>query len=83
MKTQPTAKPSIKGQSCLDIRFLRKIKNKFETCRECGGGMKVIACIEDSVVIKVILNHLKEKGGYQSAFRLPESRGSPQTSLFG
>ncbi len=57
--------------------------------------MKVIACIEDPVVmpkalaalagqaLRKILNHLKEKGEYQDAFRLPESRGPPQTSLFG
>lgn len=30
-----------------------------------------------------ILNHLKEKGEYQDALRLPESRGPPQTRLFG
>lgn len=54
-----------------------------ETCRECGCAVKVIACIEDPVVIKEILNHPKEKGEYQDAFRLPESRGPPQTCLFG
>lgn len=54
-----------------------------ETCRECGGAMKVIACIEDSVVIQKILNHLKEKGEHQETYRLPESRSPPQTSLFG
>jgi hypothetical protein len=27
----------------------------------CGGAFKVIACIEDPVVIKKILDHLKEK----------------------
>lgn len=46
-------------------------------------AIKVIACIEDPVVIQRILNHLKEKGEYQNAFRLPENRGLPQTSLFG
>ena len=45
--------------------------------------MKVIACIEDPVVIRKILDHLKEKGEYQDVFRLPESRGPPQSSLFG
>jgi hypothetical protein len=30
-----------------------------EACRECGGAMKVIACIEDPVVIQKILDHLK------------------------
>jgi hypothetical protein len=69
-------------------RLKRVFNIDIETCRECGGAMKVIAdtsdrCIEDPVVIQKILNHLKEKGEYQDAFRLPASRGPPQTSLFG
>lgn len=64
-------------------RLKRVFNIDIETCRECGGAMKVIACIEDPVVIQKILNHLKEKGEYQDTFRLPESRGPPQTSLFG
>lgn len=64
-------------------RLKRVFNIDIETCRECGGAVKVIACIEDPVVIQRILNHLKEKGEYQDAFRLPESRGPPQTRLFG
>jgi hypothetical protein len=64
-------------------RLKRVFNIDIETCRECGGIVKVIACIEDPVVIQKILNHLKEKGEYQDAFRLPESRGPPQTSVFG
>lgn len=64
-------------------RLKRVFNIDIETCRECGGAMKVIACIEDPVVIQKILNHLKEKDTYQDAVRLPESRGPPQTSLFG
>ena len=64
-------------------RLKRVFNIDIETCRECGGAVKVIACIEDPVVIQKILNHLKEKGEYQDAFRLPESRGPPQTSLLG
>jgi hypothetical protein len=64
-------------------RLKRVFNIDIETCRECGGAMKVIACIEDPVVIQKILNHLKEKGEYQDAVRLPESRGPPQTRLFG
>jgi hypothetical protein len=64
-------------------RFKRVFNINIETCRECGGAMQVIACIEDPVVIQKILNHLKKKGEYQDAFRLPESRGPPQTRLFG
>ena len=32
-----------------------------EKCRICGGTAKVIACIEDPVVIKKILRCLEEK----------------------
>gem|GEM_PF-1112394 len=64
-------------------RLKRVFNIDIETCRECGGAVKVIACIEDPVVIKKILDHLKEKGEYRDAFRLPESRGPPQTRLFG
>jgi hypothetical protein len=48
-----------------------------ETCRECGGAMKVIACIEDAAVIKKILDHLKTKDETREPFPLPESRAPP------
>jgi hypothetical protein len=64
-------------------RLKRVFNIDIETCRECGVAVKVIACIVDPVVIQKILNHLKEKGEYRDAFRLPESRGPPQTCLFG
>ena len=41
-------------------RLKRVLNIDIETCRECGA-MKVIACIEDPVVIKQILDHLKHK----------------------
>lgn len=33
-----------------------------EVCPACEGAMRIIACIEDSDVIKKILSHLDEKG---------------------
>lgn len=63
-------------------RLKRVFNIDIETCRECECAVKVIACIEDPVVIQKILNHLKEKGEYRYAFRLPESRGPSQTRLF-
>jgi len=62
-----------------------------ETCSACGGAVKVIACIEDPVVIEKILTHLKEKAPTAAAVRLPESRAPPvcmqrpgrQAGLFG
>ena len=53
-------------------------------CRICGGTAKVIACIEDPVVIKEILTHLEEEiEPMRAALLLPDSRAPPQSSLFG
>jgi hypothetical protein len=32
--------------------------NRIETCRDCGGAVRIIACIEDPLVIEKILTHL-------------------------
>ena len=62
-------------------RLKRVFKIDVETCRVCGGTAKVIACIEDPVVIKKILTHLKEKTNVAVGM-LPEARAPPQESLF-
>ena len=41
-------------------RLKRVFNIDIEICRECGGAVKVIAYIEDPVVIRTILDHLKE-----------------------
>ena len=64
-------------------RLKRVFNIDIETCRECGGSVKVIACIEDPVVIKKILSYLKEKGVSVETDLLPEGRALPQTSLLG
>jgi len=48
----------------------------------CGGASKVIACIEDPVVIKTILAHLEKKTPMDSGVQIPYSRASPQARLF-
>jgi hypothetical protein len=48
----------------------------------CGGAVKVIACIEDAVVIEKILTHLNEKALPIAAPLLPESRAPPQAGWF-
>ena len=59
------------------------------TCPQCGGEARVIAdtsdrCIENQQVIDKILSHLKKKDGLPSPpHALPETRASPQASLFG
>jgi len=64
-------------------RLKRVFKIDVETCRVCGGTARVIACIEDPVVIKKILVHLEEKLPARAALLLPDSRAPPQSSLFG
>ena len=38
-----------------------------ETCRACGGSAKVIACIEDPVIIRKMLNHLQMNADHQGS----------------
>jgi len=58
-------------------RLKRVFNIDIETCSECGGTVKVIACIEDPVVIKKILSHLNEKVASAEPDQLPESRAPP------
>jgi hypothetical protein len=50
--------------------------------RACGGTAKVIACIEDPVVIEKILSHLSEKASSTETTLLPESRAPPHAGLY-
>jgi len=65
-------------------RLKRVFKIDVETCRACGGALRVIACIEDPEVITKILTHLSEKATLAAAGAdlLPESRAPPQPGLF-
>ena len=75
------------AQRHVAMTWAQRLKRVFdidvETCRICGGAAKVIACIEDPVVIQKILAHLEEKAPTRAAFLLPDSRAPPQSSLFG
>jgi len=64
-------------------RLKRVFNIDVETCRACGGKLKLIACIEDPVVIEKILAHLNEKASLDATPLLPESRAPPQPGLFG
>lgn len=63
-------------------RLKRVFNIDIETCRECGGAVKVIACIEDPVVIEKILTHLDETAPATETICLPESRAPPPVCLF-
>ena len=43
-------------------RLWQVFKIDIETCKVCGGAVKVVASIEDPRVIKKILVHLGEAG---------------------
>jgi hypothetical protein len=63
-------------------RLKRVFNIDVETCAHCGGPVKVIACIEDPVVIKKIRSHLLGKALSAELVRVPESRAPPQAGLF-
>ena len=63
-------------------RLKRVFHIDIETCRDCGGAVRIIACIEDPVVIEKILTHLDKKDTPQGTGLFPEGR-APPASLFG
>ncbi len=75
------------------MSWAQRLKRVFtidvETCNECGGAVKVIACIEDPVVIDKILSYLKrQKFGHNlnsnksPVSLLPDKRAPPFDNLF-
>jgi len=64
-------------------RLKRVFNIDISICEECGGAVKVIASIEDPVVITWILAHLERKVEPKEFNPLPESRAPPQIGLFG
>ena len=63
-------------------RLKRVFNIDIEICSRCGGAVKVIACIEDPLVIDKILTHLDKNAAFAESVVLPQSRGPPQRSLF-
>ncbi len=76
----------IPGQAHVAMSWAQRLKRVFNidvaTCRVCGGSAKVIACIEDPVVIRKILAHLQEQSPLDSGIRIANPRAPPQASLF-
>ena len=87
-KARGSKDPPTPAERRASMTWAQRLKRVFgidiETCPACGGAVKVIACIEDPVVIKKILDHLKQKADANESSPpnlLPESR-APPTSLF-
>ena len=85
-KTSDEAQEQMPAERRAAMTWAQRLKRVFnidiETCSECGGTVKVIACIEDPVVIKKILTHLGEKAAVTETIRLPECRAPPQPGVF-
>lgn len=71
-------KPPEKCRASLDWaqRLKRVFNMDVEICDQCGGTVKVIACIEDPAVIKKILDHLDKTAPTEQG-SLPQSRAPP------
>lgn len=52
-----------------------------QTCEACGGSVKIIAAIEDAVVIKKILDHLDAQGAMPQALHWPAVRAPPVAQM--
>ncbi|VAX12386.1 Mobile element protein [hydrothermal vent metagenome] len=86
-KAKALDEPQTPTERRASMTWAQRLKRVFnidiETCGECGGAVKVIACIEDPVVIKKILAHLKEKASPEPTNLLPSVRALPQEERFG
>ena len=80
-KARATDEPATPADHHVAMTWAQRLRRVFnidiETCQACGGSVKLIACIEDPLVIKRILDHLKEKAETNEPDPLPESRAPP------
>jgi hypothetical protein len=75
----PERRPRKRRASMTWAQRLKRVFNvDVETCRACGGALRIIACIEDPEVIEKILNHLNQTSIGVDTHRLPETRAPPQ-----
>ena len=85
VKTQREGPDQTPAEKRASMNWAQRLKRVFnidiETCSECGGDVKIIASIEDSVVIRKILAHLAQNVSVQQVTCLPESRAPPSMGL--
>ena len=65
------------------MSWAQRLKRVFhidvETCAHCGGRVQIIACIEDPVVIRHILDHLERRAA--AAHSAHPSRAPPAAAV--
>ena len=70
--------PAEKRVSMTWAKRLKRVFNiDIEICSECGGDVRIIASIEDPVVIQKILAHQENTAGSATTAQLPDCRASP------
>jgi hypothetical protein len=81
-KTRQNQTPAERHSSMTWAQRLKRVFDiDVETCSECGGDIRIIASIEDPVVIRTILAHLDKKGAFAGDSLLPDCRASPSSSM--
>jgi hypothetical protein len=74
--------PAEKRASITWAKRLKRVFNiDIETCDKCGGDVRIIASIEDPIVIGKILAHLNDKLSSVAIDLLPECRAPPLAEL--
>jgi hypothetical protein len=84
--------PNSPAEQRAGMTWAQRLKRVFgidiQTCPACGGALRIIACIEDPVVIDKILAHLDAahldaKAPAAQASRPPPCRGPPEAGSRG
>lgn len=80
-KSEVSDEPQTPAERRASMTWAQRLKRVFNidivTCQACGGPVRIVACIEDPVVIKKILDHLKTKAEPNGTTALLESRAPP------
>ena len=79
-----TPEPTATGRRAA-MTWAQRLKRVFNidiaTCGACGGKVRIIACIEDPVVISKILAHLQNNAMATGPGMVPPCRAPPQPGL--
>jgi hypothetical protein len=57
------------------------VRDRFETCPDCGGKLRVIACIEDPPLIAKILDHVQRREALTASFPRAPPHSQPVLNL--
>ncbi len=74
----PATEPEKRRAMTWARRLKRVFKIDVEMCEQCGGAVKIIACIQRPEVIERILRHVRDKGRTQ---RRPQAPSAPPGTL--